>query len=194
MRLSLLPLAAVLALAVGPVMAQQAAAPGSTLTEAQLEPVRNVLATAQQRLQQQGYHVSPTGHFDAATANAAELYQSNHGLRPTGQIDLPTLASLGIDVNAGGVSTAMLPAEPGQQTAMLPPENGPEQVAEARFKNSRAFDFPIFTDGGDHPSTPQVHNQAEPLTVMGIPEPLVIDRAGRIPGVSPAQPTEDLIR
>ena len=193
MKRSLLSLATVILLIAGPAMAQQSAMSHGYLTEAQLEPVRNVLATTQQRLQQLGYHVTPTGHFDAATANAVEAYQSDHGLRTTGQVDLPTLASLGIDLRAGGTSTAMLPAAPGEEMAMAPAEPSEEQIAEARFRNSPAYNYPIFTND-EHGGTPQVHNQAEPLNVLGVPEPLVISKTGRIPGVSPAQPTEDLVR
>ena len=75
-------------------------------------------STAQQRLQQQGYAVQPTGHYDAATRNAVTAYQADHGIEPTGDVTLTTLASLGIGIEPAGTSTAMVAPEPGDQAAM----------------------------------------------------------------------------
>jgi len=191
MRRSVLSLAAICAIAAMPAVAQQMPPPrGPLLTEAQLAPVRDVLTAAQQRLQQLGYHATPTGRLDTATRNAVELFQSDHGLRPTGNIDLETVAALGIGVEPGGTTTAMLYPVPGEQSAMLPPED----LAEVRFKSAPAYNIPIFTDAGDHHSTPQVRGQVGEIEVMGIPEQLTMDPAGHIPGVPPSEPTEDLIR
>jgi murein L,D-transpeptidase YcbB/YkuD len=182
-----------LAVAALPAMAQQLPPPrGPLLSEAQIASVRDVLLVAQQRLQQLGYRNSVTGRFDAGTRNAVEVFQADHGLRPTGNIDLETLAALGINADAGGASTAMLYPMPGEQTAMLPPTA--EQQAELRFRNAPAYNFPIFTDAGDHHSTPQVRGQAGQLEVMGMPGPLYLDSAGRFPGEPMTEFTEDFIR
>ncbi len=191
MRRSVFSLAAACMLAAVPALAQQSQGrPGPT--QAQLAPQRDVLIAAQQRLQQLGYHAAPSGKWNADTANAVELFQSDHGLRPTGEIDLQTLAALGIDVSSPG-ATAMLAPEPGQQYAMLPPESY-EQTAAAEFQSAPAYNEPIFTTYGGHSSPPQTRSQAAPFATLGTPQALVVQRTGRIPGVDPSAPTEDIVR
>ena len=118
MTRSALSLTALLLLAAAPALAQQAPPRGPTVSESQLSGLRSTLATAQQRLQQQGYAVQPTGHYDAATRNAVTAYQADHGIEPTGDVTLTTLASLGIGIEPAGTSTAMVAPEPGDQAAM----------------------------------------------------------------------------
>jgi len=122
MTRSALSLTALLLLAAVPALAQQAMPQspprGPTVSESQLSGLRTTLATAQQRLQQQGYAVQPTGHYDAATRNAVTAYQADHGIEPTGDVTLTTLASLGIGIEPAGTSTAMVAPEPGDQAAM----------------------------------------------------------------------------
>ncbi len=113
MARSLLALAALGILAAGPALAQLENIPQTAeLTQGQLAPVRNVLADAQQRLRQMGYEVTPNGQPDHQTREATARFQADHGLRPTGQLDLSTLAMLGINVDTTGASTAQLPPEP----------------------------------------------------------------------------------
>lgn len=200
MTKTLVPFAVLCALAAVPALAQQAPAQqplahGATLTNAQLAPIRDVLASSQQRLQDLGYHVSPTGHYDSDTRNAVALFQSDHGLRPTGEVDLSTIAALGLDIAPAGTSTAMVAPEPGQQTAMATaPAVETEQLAEVRrFRTAPAYDFPMLRFD-DHDTAPQVRGQPNQLEVMGIPEQLVVSQTGRIPGVSPGLPTEDILR
>ena len=118
MTRSALSFTALILLAAVPALAQQAPPRGSTVSEAQLSGVRNTLAVAQQRLQQQGYDVQPTGHYDAATRNAVTAFQADHGIEPTGDVTLTTLAALGVGVEPAGASTAMVAPEPGDQAAM----------------------------------------------------------------------------
>ena len=196
MRRSVLFLAAACVLAAAPALAQQSQGRQSQgrpgLTQGQLAQERNVLTAAQRRLQQLGYHTAPSGKWNADTSNAVELFQSDHGLRPTGEVDLQTLAALGVDVSAPG-ATAMLAPEPGQQSAMLPPESN-EQTAAAEFQSAPAYNLPIFTTYGGHSSPPQTRSQAAPFATLGSPQPLVVQRTGRIPGVDPSAPTEDIVR
>lgn len=66
---------------------------------------RDVVAAVQQRLQQQGYQAgNSSGQITSDTRNSILNYQARNGLRPTGEIDLATLASMGIGVNVAGVT------------------------------------------------------------------------------------------
>ena len=192
MRRSVLSLAVLCGLTAGPVLAQQAEAPRGTLRESQLAQVRDVLTAAQQRLQDLGYNATPTGRFDAATGNAVLRFQADHGLRPTGNIDLATIAALGLDVQPAG-SVSMLAPEPGSQLAMLPPESEAEQLAETRYRTAPAYNQPIL-HMDEHDQAPQVRGQASELQILGVPELLVVSRDGRIAGLPPGYPTEDIVR
>ena len=112
MTRSLLTLAAFGILAAGPALAQLEHIPQTAeLTQTQMAPVRDVLADAQQRLKQMGYHVTANGQADQQTREATARFQHDHGLRPTGQMDLSTLAMLGVRVHPTGQATAQLPGE-----------------------------------------------------------------------------------
>ncbi|MDA8230987.1 MAG: peptidoglycan-binding domain-containing protein [Magnetospirillum sp.] len=187
MRRSAISLAAMCFLAAGPTLAQQANTAQAPIPAA---PSHEVLAAAQQRLQQLGYQTTPTGRFDASTRNAAELFQSEHGLRPTGQIDLSTLAALGVPVTTGTQAAMLYPA-PGEQSAMLP--DSYEQQAEAHFKNAPAYNFPLLNEGRTS-SSPQIQDQPNEVEILGVPQKVTVSRTGRIPGLPPGYPTEDLVR
>jgi peptidoglycan hydrolase-like protein with peptidoglycan-binding domain len=169
-------------------MAQQRQTqPRATLQQSQLAPVRDVLAAAQQRLQQMGYDVKPDGRFDAQTRNGVLRFQADHGLRPTGNVDLETLAALGLDVEPTGRATAAIPREPGQQYAMVeetpqvaaappppryvelaevqPPPGG-NAVGEAKFVNPH---IPLLRFH-ENMQSPQISGLGTMTNMVGIPE------------------------
>ena len=195
MKRSALSLAALCLLAAAPALAQQASQQTAPrhfpVTDSQLAGLRNTLAAAQQRLQQLGYQTKPTGHYDAATRNAVTAFQADHGIEPTGDVTLTTLAALGIGIQPSGPATAMLPPEPGQQMAMVP--ESAEQIAAVRFQTAPAYNFPLLRDD-EHMDAPQVRNQVNEIAPLGVPEQLSVTADGRIPGVEPSFPTEDLLR
>jgi peptidoglycan hydrolase-like protein with peptidoglycan-binding domain len=202
---SALPLAVLgLMMTAVPALAQGLPA-GQPLQQSDLEPVRDVLVATQQRLQQMGYTGEVTGHFNAQTRNNIIAYQADHGLRPTGNIDLETLASMGIDVNTGQ-ATAMMGREPGQQYAMADePVQRTRQYAmldqttaarrgnelgESRFINPRIplLNYSEFT------SSPQLSGQGYPLAPMtGIGQPDAYWNAGQV-GALPAGTFIDTVR
>ena len=194
MKRSALSLAALCLMAAAPALAQQASQQAPTrrppVTDSQLAGQRSTLATAQQRLQQLGYHTKPTGHYDAATRNAVTAFQADHGIEPSGDVTLTTLAALGIAIQPTG-ATAMMPPEPGQQTAMVP--ESAEQLAAIRYETAPVYNFPLLRDD-EHMDAPQVRNQSSEIAPLGVPEQLSVTADGRIPGVEPSFPTEDILR
>lgn len=108
----ILPLAVACVLVAAPAVAQTASGPQPVPPgQARLGPLSNVLADAQRRLDQLGYSARPTGQLDDQTRQATIRFQSDHGLRQTGELDLTTLAMLGVPVQPTGQSSAMLPRE-----------------------------------------------------------------------------------
>ncbi|MGE5515719.1 MAG: peptidoglycan-binding domain-containing protein [Bacteroidota bacterium] len=96
--------------------------PGEPLAAAQTSreyvPNRDVVTAVQQRLSQLGYSSSATGNYDAQLRNNVLRFQSDTGLRPTGEVDLSTIGALGINVEPVGVApttTAMAAPPPAQQ-------------------------------------------------------------------------------
>lgn len=65
---------------------------------------RDVVAQVQRQLNQRGFNLTVDGVPGTDTRNALMVYQANTGLRPTGLIDLGTIANLGIDVNVARVA------------------------------------------------------------------------------------------
>jgi len=195
MKRSALSLAALCLLVAVPAQAQQASQQAPTrrppVTDAQLAGQRSTLAAAQQRLQQLGYQTKPTGHYDAATRNAVTAFQADHGIEPSGDVTLTTLAALGIAIQPTGPATAMLPPEPGQQAAMVP--ESAEQIAAIRYETAPAYNFPLLRDD-EHMTAPQVRHQPDEIAPLGVPEQLSVTPDGRIPGVEPSFPTEDILR
>lgn len=151
--------------------------------EADIAPMRDVVLAVEQKLQQLGYRVTPDGTFDAELGNTVLAYQRDRGLRPTGNIDLYTLASLGIPVHPGGATTAMV-REPGEQYAMADERQG-RIAAAPRVEQASAIDFPILKD--EHMSAPQTQRQASPVeNSTGVPlSPQVATMPGA-PGFPPA--------
>lgn len=105
-----------------PALAQQSRptwqSPGEPLAAAQTTrefvPNRDVVAAVQQRLSQLGYNSAVNGTYDAQLRNNVLRFQSETGLRPTGEVDMSTIGALGINVEPVGVTpvtTAMAPAE-----------------------------------------------------------------------------------
>lgn len=181
-----LPLALFTALAAFPVHAQQSrdypAADG--LQQAELAPVEDVVVAVEQRLSQLGYSVSPDGQFDAELRNSVMVFQSDNGLRPTGNVDLETLAALGINVDAGGrVSTAMAPTAGSPQVV--------EEQTSALVDDGSA-DFPMFRD--EHMSAPATDIDSSNFeNVTGVPQPRALIEQGDIPGLEPGFPEENFI-
>lgn len=131
--------------------------------------MQDVVFAVEQRLQQLGYNVTPDGQFDADLRNSVLLFQSDSGLRPTGTVDLSTLAMLGIDVTPSGAlagappATAMAPAQP---TPMAPtrPVAAQNQVVLTQWA------YPMLRQ--EHMSAPQTA-QNFPFyfeNVIGVPQ------------------------
>ncbi|MGE5547932.1 MAG: peptidoglycan-binding domain-containing protein [Solirubrobacterales bacterium] len=190
MNRSFLPLAIAGIVAVTPALAQQSvrSSTADTLTtyrgeQLSLAPVQDVLAAAEQRLNQMGYHVQGRGHFDDPDLrNSVLLFQSDHGLRPTGNIDLSTLAALGIDVDPVGRSTAMV--EPRRETAAVPVRQETLQQALAA-----QVDLPMLrTDSSmSSPQTAQDVRDFENLT--GVPQPPSVIRNHQLGAIPDDGPT-----
>ncbi|MBC7951415.1 MAG: peptidoglycan-binding protein [Rhodospirillaceae bacterium] len=157
--------------------------PGQPLAAAETTqayvPNSDVVMAVEQRLAQLGYNVQPDGQYDANLNNNVLLFQSDHGLRPTGNVDLATIGALGINVEPRGMSTAQSQSQPAavaQQTAQLPPAYN--QIMER----------------SEHMSAPQTRNQAGPLeSTNGIElSPNEIQVGEQPPAFPPGFPTEDL--
>jgi len=184
----LLPLAFVAALAAFPAGAQQSRDyPGADgLQQAELAPVQDVVVAVERRLSQLGYNVTPDGQFDADLRNSVMLFQSDNGLRPTGNVDLTTLAALGVNVDpAGRAAIAAVP--PARQTTAVP-----EQTAG--IVDDGSADFPLFKD--EHMSAPTVSleegDRFENQT--GVPQPRALTEQGDIPGLPPGFSEENFVR
>lgn len=164
------------------------------------ESMRDVVFNVEQQLQQRGYAVSPDGQFDADLRNSVLLFQSDSGLRPTGTIDLSTLAALGIDVAPTGAAVAMAPqqpaAQPGEQLAMAPQETAPAAqqpvigVMPVQIVLTH-WDYPLLRD--EHMSSPQTA-QDFPFSfenLLGIPQTpsTMVDE---IAGIPPAYAEHDI--
>lgn len=152
--------------------------------QSELSPVSDVVRATEERLDQLGYSTTPDGRFDADLRNSVLQFQSDNGLRPTGQVDLETLAALGIDVDpAGRVAasrqTATTTTVVEDQTAALVDDNSP--------------DFPMLKD--THMSAPMISldEGARFENYTGVPQPESIVRSGDIPGLEPGFPVENLI-
>lgn len=191
-----IPLAVLAVLAVTPAYAQQspsdptypaqqmsAAYPGADgLQQAELAPVSDVVVAVEQRLNQIGYPTDTDGRFDANLRNSVMLFQSDNGLRPTGEVDLSTIAALGVNVDPAGqlaaapATTRMVPA---QQTAALVDDN--------------SADYPLLRD--EHMSAPMRSlNDPHFENYTGVPQPRSIVQTGNIPGMEPGFPVENLIK
>lgn len=188
-----LPFAILVASSLGafPALAQQSTSgatlptwqsPGQPLAAAQTTreyvPNRDVVTAVQQRLSQLGYPATVNGSYDASLRNNVLRFQSDTGLRPTGEVDLSTIGALGINVEPVGVvptSTAM---------AMPPPQ---QAIA-------RAPDYDQILERDEYMSSPQTRHQSTPLeNTAGI----LIDRrevqVGEAPpGLPPGYPPEFL--
>lgn len=193
MKRTLLPTIAVAGLmAVAPAAAQQRDAFPDPGGQVALAPVEDVVMAVEQRLADLGYAVSPDGRFDADLRNSVLLFQSDYGLRPTGNVDLATIAALGIDVDPTGMATAQVQPEPGDQMAMAPadqPEQGPPagsgQAAAASGASLTDFDYPLLRDEKmDSPQTAQDFPQGFE-NVTGVPQPAPA-LADDIAGIPPA--------
>lgn len=184
----LLPLACVAALAAFPVHAQQSRDyPGADgLQQAELAPVQDVVVAVEQRLSELGYNVNPDGQFDADLRNSVMRFQSDTGLRPTGNVDLSTLAALGINVDAGSGSVAMAP----------PAQTGTVVVIEeqtAGIVDDGSADFPMFRDEHMSAPTADIEDTSNFEIVTGVPQPQALIEQGDIPGLEPGFPEENFI-
>lgn len=156
--------------------------PGQPLAAAETTqayvPNSTVVMAVEQRLAQLGYQVQPDGQYDADLRNNVLLFQSDNGLRPTGNVDLATIGALGINVEPRGVTTAQTATTTvtTEQTAQLPPAYN--QVMERSELMSA-------------PQTRNQVNQLETTTGVEVP-PNEIQVGEQIPGFPPGYPTEDL--
>lgn len=186
----ILPLAILGTLAMAPVaqgQQQPVTAPGGVgLEQYQIEPMRDVVMQVETRLDQLGYNVTPDGEFDAELRNSVLRFQADNGLRPTGNVDLSTLAALGVDVSPSGAvaSTAGTP-----ETAYVITET--DQTAGIVDDDSP--DFPLLRN--EHMSAPmqsiEEGNRFENDT--GVPQPAQQIESGDIAGIPPGFAEENLI-
>lgn len=177
MKRMAIPLAVAALVAASPVWSQGNVYSQEELALAQEE---DVLTVAQQKLAQRGYDVSATGQFDAATRNGVLLFQSDTGLRPTGNIDLSTLAALGIDVDPAGARA---------QTAQTVTTT--EQTAG--IVDDGSVDYPLLKD--EHMTSPQRSIEGDTFqNDSGVPQPGALVRQGDIPGIPPGFPEENLVQ
>ncbi|MBC7905914.1 MAG: peptidoglycan-binding protein [Rhodospirillaceae bacterium] len=155
--------------------------PGEPLAAAETTqayvPNSDVVMAVEQRLDQLGYEIQPDGEYDAALRNNVLRFQSDNGLRPTGNVDLATIGALGINVEPRGVTTAQTTTTATtEQTAQLPPAY--DQIMERT----------------EYMSAPQTRHQVGQLeTTTGIEvSPNQIQLGEQVPGFPPGFPTEDL--
>lgn len=180
MKRTAIPFAIAAVLAASPALAQNTPYTNTPYTQDQLSlaPVEDVLTAVQQRLGQRGYDVAATGEFDAATRNGVLRFQSDSGLRPTGNVDLSTIAALGINVDPSGqmAQTAMAPTEP------------PRGIVD-----DDSVDYPLLKD--EHMSAPQTGlDEGDSFeNVSGVPQPEEVIQLGEIPGLPPGFPEENLV-
>ncbi len=138
MRRTLLTLTFTSLLVAMPALAQQQVAKGDYVSNS------DVVLAVKERLSQLGYNVTPDGNFDAELRNNVLLFQSKNGLRPTGNVDLSTIDTLGIDLQPTGRRLAA-------------GEGIPQQAAEAHWEIDPRF--PILRD--EAMQAPQVAGQPE---------------------------------
>lgn len=177
MKRTAIPLAVVALLAASPVWAQGNVYTQDPATqELALAQEQDVLTVVQQELGQRGYNVTATGQFDAATRNGVLRFQSDTGLRPTGNVDLSTLAALGINVD---------PAY-GQGVAAAPPQT-------AGIVDDNSVDYPLLKD--EHMTSPQTGLEEGDRfqNSIGVPQPRVLTEQGDIAGLPPGFPEENLV-
>jgi peptidoglycan hydrolase-like protein with peptidoglycan-binding domain len=175
-----------------PALAQQAAtstvrptwqSPGEPLAAAQTTreyvPNRDVVSAVQQRLSQLGYPSSVNGNYDAALRNNVLRFQSDTGLRPTGEVDLSTIGALGINVEPVGVAPTT--------TAMAPAAAPPRRIARGP-----AYDQILERD--QHMSSPQTRHQSEMLeNTLGLTVRRSDAQIGELPpGMPPGYPIQNL--
>ena len=118
------------------------------------------------------------GNYTANLRNNVLRFQSEHGLRPTGEVDMSTIGALGINVEPVGVSTAM--AAPAQTAAVQPPP-AYRQILER----------------DEHQTSPQTRLQPRPFeNSAGLEVPnrdIDNTQIGEVPpGFHPGDPVEDL--
>jgi peptidoglycan hydrolase-like protein with peptidoglycan-binding domain len=186
-------LAVLAALATPPALAQQAAtatvrptwqSPGEPLAAAQTTrtyvPNRDVISAVQQRLSQLGYPAQVNGNYDANLRNNVLRFQSETGLRPTGEVDLSTIGALGINVEPVGTAPAT--------TAMA----APAPVAQEARVRRQGYDQILERD--EYMNSPQTRHQATPLeNTLGVIVPNRDIQLGEVPpGLPPDYPPENL--
>lgn len=190
MTRTVLPLAVAGMLAALPALGQQRDIYFNPDDQLALAPVQDVVLAVEQRLQGLGYAVTPDGQFDADLRNSVLLFQSDRGLRPTGNVDLSTLAALGIDVDPTGAATAMVQPQPGDQMAMATDEPPPATAAAPRRAAPSGsaitdWDYPVLRDESmSAPQTAQDFADGTFENHLGIPQPNAL-LAQDIPGVPP---------
>lgn len=155
--------------------------PGEPLAASQTTqayvPNSDVVMAVEQRLSQLGYEVRPDGQYDADLRNNVLLFQSDHGLRPTGNVDLATIGALGINVEPRGmISSQTAQTSTTEQTAQLPPAYNQilERTELMSSPQTREQTGPLETTNGLELSSDQLQVGEQP------------------PAFPPGFPTEDL--
>lgn len=158
--------------------------PGEPLAAAQTSrefvPNRDVVRAVQQRLRQLGYSSEINGNYDASLRNNVLRFQSETGLRPTGEVDMSTIGALGINVQPVGVPPAA--------TAMAPPPAPVEQTAQRGPAHNQPYERDEFM------TSPQTRQQSTPLeNSAGLIVQSQDIQVGEIPpGFPPGYPVENL--
>lgn len=156
--------------------------PGEPLAAAQTSreyvPNRDVVSAVQQRLSQLGYSSSVTGNYDAQLRNNVLRFQSDTGLRPTGEVDLSTIGALGINVEPVGVA-------PTTTATATPP-------AQQSIARGPAYDQILERD--EHMSSAQSRHQPELLqNYAGVTvNPRDVQVGEAPPGLPPGYPIQNL--
>lgn len=157
--------------------------PGEPLAAAQTTqayvPNRDVVSAVQQRLGQLGYNSSVTGTYDAQLRNNVLRFQSDTGLRPTGEVDLSTIGALGINVQPVGVAPTT--------TAMAAPP-----PAQPQISRGPAYDQILERDS--YMSSPQTRHQTSMLqNYSGLTVSRRDVQVGEVPpGLPPGYPIQNL--
>lgn len=162
--------------------------PGEPLAAAQTTreyvPNRDVVAAVQERLGELGYTQNVDGEYTAQLRNNVLRFQSNTGLRPTGNVDLATIGALGINVEPVGSSSAA--------TAMAPAPAATQQTA------SRGPAYDQILERDEHMESPQTRHQSTPLeNTLGVTVPardiqLSQQSGENPPGLPPGYPVQNL--
>lgn len=160
--------------------------PGEPLAAAQTTreyvPNRDVVAAVQDRLGQLGYSQNVDGEYTAQLRNNVLRFQSETGLRPTGNVDLATIGALGINIEPVGSSSVAMATPP----------------AEAQPQRPRGPAYDQILERNEYMEGPQTRHQSTQLeNTLGVTVPArdiqLSQQLGETPpGLPPGYPVQNL--